>query len=304
MKKEFYTLDVFTNQPFCGNQLAVFPSAEGLNAEIMQKIAIEFKFSETVFVFPSDDQKSDFELRIFTPGGEIPFAGHPTIGTAFLLAKIGKINLLNPESKIYLKEKVGNIPITIYSQNNQPISVELTAPNPPEFYHEIPSLSELAEVISLTENQLTVDQFSPQVVSCGLPFLLIPIIDIKALANAKINLSAWEKTLSNFTAPHVYLFCKIDKNRWRVRMFAPALNITEDPATGSAATSFSAYLAQKQAIKDGTWQWEIEQGIEMGRASEIKITAVKKDGQISKITVGGECVLITEGILNLSTGLG
>jgi trans-2,3-dihydro-3-hydroxyanthranilate isomerase len=265
----------------------------------MEKIAIEFNFSETVFVFPSDDQKSDFQLRIFTPGGEIPFAGHPTIGTAFLLAKIGKINLLNPETKIYLKEIVGNIPVSIYSQNNQPISAELTAPKPPEFYPEIPSLSELAEVISLAENQLTVDEFSPQAVSCGLPFLLIPIIDVKALANAKINLSAWEKTLSNFTAPHVYLFCEIDKNRWRVRMFAPALNIAEDPATGSAATAFSAYLAQKQGIKDGIWQWQIEQGIEMGRASEIKITAVKKDGQISKITVGGECVLITEGILSL-----
>lgn len=297
MKKQFYTIDVFTQQVFCGNQLAVFPSAEGLETETMQKIAIEFNFSETVFVFPCEDEKAHFKVRIFTPGGEIPFAGHPTIGTAFLLAKIGKIPLSDTQTNIYLQEGVGNVPVTIYSQNNQPISAELTAPNPPEFYAQIPNLSSLAEVLSLTDKDLIVNNFSPQAVSCGLPFLLIPVNDLNALSSAKINQSAWQKTLSNFFAPHVYPFCATGGNKWRVRMFAPALNIPEDPATGSAATAFAAYLANKETVTDGNWQWEIEQGIEMGRASKIMAIAEKKGGQISKITVGGECVIITEGML-------
>lgn len=299
MNKEFYTLDVFTQQPFCGNQLAVFPSAEGLTSETMQKIAIEFNFSETVFVMPSENHQADFKLRIFTPGGEIPFAGHPTIGTAFLLAKIGKIPLTENPTQTYLQEGIGNVPVKIYSNNNQPISAELTAPNPPEFYPEIPPISALAEVLSLSETEITVTDFPPQAVSCGLPFLIIPVINTQALARAKINQLAWQKTLSNFIAPHVYPCCNKDENQWRVRMFAPALNITEDPATGSAATAFSAYLANRENIPDGNWQWQIEQGIEMGRASKILASAEKKAGQISKITVGGESILITVGQLIL-----
>lgn len=298
MKYQFYTLDVFTNQPFTGNQLAVFPQASGLSTEVMQKIAIEFNFSETVFVFPSSNLEADYQLRIFTPGGEIPFAGHPTIGTAFLLGHFGMVSLTSPVTTTILEEKVGLIPVNIYIENGIPISSELTAPNPPEFFPNIPSKKALAEVLSLSETDLHPD-FTPQGVSCGLPFMIIPLNSLTALSEAKINLSHWEKTLKNTIFPHVYPCYPINENHWRVRMFAPALNIAEDPATGSAATAFAGYLAQFQPDINGTWEWIIEQGIEMGRNSQITAIATKQEGIIKDIKVKGESVIVTEGYLHL-----
>lgn len=298
MKYQFYTLDVFTNQPFAGNQLAVFPHSEGLSSDIMRKIAVEFNFSETVFVFPASNSQADYQVRIFTPGGEIPFAGHPTIGTAFLLAHLGMVTLKSSATQIILEEKVGLVPVNIYTDNGIVKSSELTAPNPPEFFHNIPSKKTLAEVLSLSETDLHSD-FSPQAVSCGLPFMIIPLNSQKALSEAKINLSHWEKTLRNTLFPHVYPCYPVSKNLWRVRMFAPALNIIEDPATGSAATAFAAYLAQSQQETDGSWQWLIEQGIEIERNSKITAIATKQKGIIKDIKVKGECVIITEGYLHL-----
>lgn len=304
MQKKFYTLDVFTSEPFGGNQLAVFPSAEGLNDDMMQKIAQEFNFSETVFVFSAPNKPSEsqgdslcWEIRIFTPGGEIPFAGHPTIGTGFLLAHINNINLSSQPVTIYLLEKAGKVPVILTPRNNNNILVELIAPNPPQFYSELPPLNILAEVLSLNIEDIEIDEFFPQAVDCGLPFLLIPVRNISCLGKIKLNQSVWEKYLKNFIAPHLYPFCSLADNKWRVRMFAPALNIMEDPATGSAATAFSAYLAQKKVNPDGIWQWDIEQGIEIGRKSQIKGTAFKNNGKISKIKVGGESVIVTEGLL-------
>jgi trans-2,3-dihydro-3-hydroxyanthranilate isomerase len=292
----FYTLDVFTNKPFSGNQLAVFPHVQELSSAKMQKIAIEFNFSETVFVFPPSNPQANFDVRIFTPGGEIPFAGHPTIGTAFLLAYLGMVDLTGDTTEIILHEGVGNVPVTIYSQYNEPIATELKAANPPEFFADIPSKKALGSVLSLSEKDLS-DKYTPQAVSCGLPFLIIPLKSLSALTMAQINLTAWQKTLSDYIAPHVYPCYQVDEFQWRVRMFAPALNIAEDPATGSAATAFSAYLATYQPENNGHWQWLIEQGMEINRPSKIIAMASKKDNKITEIKVRGESVIITEGIL-------
>ncbi|AFZ47757.1 phenazine biosynthesis protein PhzF family [Cyanobacterium stanieri PCC 7202] len=293
---KFYTLDVFTNQLFSGNQLAVFPEVEDLSDEVMQKIAIEFNFSETVFVFT--DSKADFRLRIFTPGGEIPFAGHPTIGTAFLLAKLGKFDLNSEQREIILREGVGDVPVTIFREQGDKIWTQLQAPSTPEFYLDCPSREDLAQVLSLGIDDLMVDDFVPMGASCGLPFLLIPLRDRDALGRAKVDLGVWERVLKDFWSPHVYLFVPTGKDSFQVRMFAPALNITEDPATGSAATAFAGYLA-KYKHGDGCWCWTIEQGLEMGRPSRIKAIALKRNNIIEEIKVGGESVIVTEGILNL-----
>lgn len=294
---KFYTLDVFTNQPFSGNQLAVFPhNSEELSSEMMEKIAKEFNFSETVFVFPPSNPQANFDVRIFTPGGEIPFAGHPIIGTAFLLAYLTIVDLTDDTTEIIFHVGVGNVPVTIYRKYNEVIATELIAPNPPEFFTDIPSKSALAEVLSLSETDLS-DKYTPQAVSCGLPFLIIPLNSLSALSKAQINLTSWQKTLSNHIAPHVYPCYQVDEFQWRVRMFAPSLNITEDPATGSAATAFAAYLATYQPAKNGNWQWLIEQGFEINRPSKIIAIASKKENQITQIKVRGESVIITEGIL-------
>lgn len=293
---KFYTLDVFTNQVFSGNQLAVFPEGEGLSDEIMQKIAIEFNFSETVFVF--NDERADFRLRIFTPGGEIPFAGHPTIGTAFLLAKLDKVDLNSEQGEIIFQEGVGDVPVTIFQDGEDKIWTQLKAPSAPDFYLDCPSQQDLAKVLSLGVDDLRVDNFAPMGASCGLPFLLIPLRDRDALGRVKIDLGAWERILKDFWSPHVYPFVQTGKDSFQVRMFAPALNISEDPATGSAATAFAGYLA-KYKDGDGCWSWNIEQGLEMGRPSRIKAIALKRNNIIEEIKVGGESVIVTEGFLNL-----
>ncbi|WP_017293863.1 PhzF family phenazine biosynthesis protein [Geminocystis herdmanii] len=293
---KFYTLDVFTDKPFTGNQLAVFPHSEGLSSKTMRKIAREFNFSETVFVFPPSNPQANFDLRIFTPAGEIPFAGHPTIGTAFLLAYLGMVHLTDDTTEIILHEGVGNVPVTIYSQYNEALATELSAPNPPEFYPDIPSKLALAEVLSLSEADLS-DKYTPQGVSCGLPFLIIPLNSLSALKKAQLNLIHWQKTLSNHIAPHIYPCYQVEEFQWQVRMFAPSLNISEDPATGSAATAFAGYLATYQPEKDGNWQWLIEQGLEINRPSKIIASASKQDHQITQIKVRGESVVITEGVL-------
>ena len=299
MKYKFYTLDVFTNKSFCGNQLAVFPSAEGLDQETMQKIAIEFNFSETVFVFPAANETMNFTLRIFTPGGEIPFAGHPTIGTAYLLGYLNMIELKGNSQEIILGERVGNVPVTIEAKNGNPLFTALKAPNPPEFLADVPSLDDLAQVLSLSVTDFH-PHYLPQAVSCGLPFLIIPLNSLSALSQAKINLTAWQKILSDYVAPHVYPCYQIDEFHWQVRMFAPALNITEDPATGSAATAFAGYLASYQDSADGTFEWYIDQGKEINRPSKIIAIATKKNNQITEISVKGESVIITEGNLFLN----
>lgn len=293
---KFYTLDVFTDKPFSGNPLAVFPHCEELSSQRMQNIAREFNFSETVFVFPPSNPEANFDLRIFTPGGEIPFAGHPTIGTAFLLAYLGMIHLTDDTTEIIFHELVGNIPVTIYSQYKEVIATELSASNPPEFYDDIPSKSALGEVLSLSEADLS-DRYTPQGVSCGLPFLIIPLNSLSALKKAQLNLTSWQRNLSNYIAPHVYPCYQMEEFRWQVRMFAPSLNISEDPATGSAATAFAGYLATYQPEKDGSWQWLIEQGLEINRPSKIIASASKKDNLITQIKVRGESVIITEGVL-------
>ena len=303
MSYSFYTLDVFTNQPFCGNQLAVFPQAGGLSPEQMAKIAIEFNFSETVFVFPPTDNTMEYGLRIFTPGGEIPFAGHPTIGTAYLLGYLGMVDISKESNLITLGEKVGNVPVTINAIDGKVISSTLQAPQPPEFYPEIPPLEDLAKVLSLSVDDLSATH-TPQAVSCGLPFLIIPLNSSEALSTCQINNEAWQKTLSHHIAPHVYSCYQIDEYHWRVRMFAPALNITEDPATGSAATAFAGYLASYESTADGHFSWLIEQGGEINRPSKIIATADKQNQEITQISVEGESVIITQGSLTSIISVG
>ncbi len=294
MRFDFYTLDVFANRVFCGNQLAVFPSAEGLDTETMAKIAREFNFSETAFVFPPVDRYADYLVRIFTPGGEIPFAGHPTIGSAFLLASLDK----SKATKLILEEKIGLVPVEVHRQGEKVIAAQLTTPSIPKFLEYLPPRETLAGTICLSQEDLH-PHFPPQAVASGLPFLIIPLASKSALAHARINYPLWQEILAPSPAPHIYPCVPLSDKQWQVRMFAPLLNIPEDPATGSAASAFGAYLAQLQPETDGTWEWQISQGVEMERPSQITVIATKQAGQIRDIKVRGECVIVSHGTFHL-----
>ncbi|HIK38674.1 MAG: PhzF family phenazine biosynthesis protein [Geminocystis sp.] len=294
MRFNFYTLDVFANKVFCGNQLAVFPDASGLKTEIMAKIAREFNFSETAFVFPPSHKNANYLVRIFTPAGEIPFAGHPTIGTAFLLAYLDKSN----STQLILEEQIGLVPVKIYRQGEQVIATELTTPSIPDFLYYVPPRETLAAILSLSQEDLH-PSFTAQAVSSGLPFLIVPLASTSALSRARINYPFWQEILAKSPAPHLYPCVPLSDRQWQVRMFAPLLSIKEDPATGSAAAALGAYLARLQPETDGRWEWQITQGVEMERPSKITVIATKQAGQTKDIRVKGECVIVSQGIFHL-----
>lgn len=294
----YYTADIFTDQPFGGNPLAVFPDAEGLSEEMMQKIAAEFNLSETVFVFPPQTPQGTKKLRIFTPKTELPFAGHPTVGTAYILAAIKAIPLVKEEFTVIFEEGVGLVPVKILLREGFPVYTELKAAKLPEFSDEIPPISEIASMLSLETTDLLTEEMSPQVVSCGVPFLFVPLRNKIALEQAKLNKTLWERVLKDKLGSSIYLFTEeveSSESHFCARMFAPAMGIEEDPATGSAAAAFGGYLGVRESLKTGKWVWVIKQGVEMGRPSILRVEADKQERKIQEIRVGGASVLMSQG---------
>ncbi|SFM15401.1 PhzF family phenazine biosynthesis protein [Pelosinus propionicus] len=302
MQYQYIKADVFTDILFSGNQLAVFPNAEGLDDKTMQLIAREFNLSETVFVFPPANRNNTRKLRIFTPGTELPFAGHPTIGTAFILAVTGEIPLRGEITEIVFEEGVGDINVSITSKDGNPSFSQLSAGMLPKFGPAAPAVEEIAKVLSLSVSDITSTEHSPQAISCGVPFLFVPVNDLQAIKRAKVNLSEWERVLSNYWAPHLYIFTtqtERPESSFHARMFAPAMGIAEDPATGAAATAFAGYLGSRIAEGNTTYTCTIEQGFEMDRSSLIQVTLHKEDNRVTSIKVGGMSVLVGQGFIHV-----
>lgn len=298
----FYTADVFTSEMFGGNQLAVFPSADGLDARPMQAIARELNLSETVFVFPPENSANARKLRIFTPGAELPFAGHPTIGTAFVLASIGEVALAGARTRIVFEEGVGPVPVTIETRNGLPTYCELTSARLPEFGPPPPPIEEIAAVLSLRPDQIRSDTCSPRPVSCGVPFFFVPLRDRSALEQARPDLAVWERSFSSWWAPHLYPFVETGGSEGvdiRARMFGPALGIPEDPATGSAAAALAGYLAALRPSGSATLRWVVDQGVEMGRPSRLYVECDRDGERIEAVRVGGASVMVAEARLTV-----
>ena len=312
MPYQFHTVDVFTDTQFGGNQLAVLPDARGLTVEQMQSITREFNFSETVFVFPPENPSNTRRLRIFTPGSELPFAGHPTVGTAFVLAATGDISLAGDETRIVLEEGIGPVPVLIKSKQGEPFFSELSAAKMPERGREKYDVETIARVLSLSSDDIdTSGPYSIEGYSAGVPFVFVPIRSLAALGKARANLDAWEKALKGSWSPDLYMFCEREESASRngvsngdavlqVRMFAPLLGVPEDPATGSAGAAFAGYLAGRSSRRDGTLRYTLHQGIEMGRPSKLMVESDLVDGQVRAVRVGGASVLVSSGTLHLS----
>jgi trans-2,3-dihydro-3-hydroxyanthranilate isomerase len=296
---QFYTADVFTDTQFGGNQLAVLPDARGLTTEQMAAIAREFNYSESTFVFPPEDPKHTRRVRIFTPGGEVPFAGHPTVGTAHVLAAIGEVTLTGAETRIVLEENVGPVPVVIRARDGKPEFAQFSVAMLPRVSKSPVSRETLASMLSLDTNDLLDGDYAPQGVSCGLPFLLVPLRDRKAVARSRLRLEPWEQSLKGKEHEMVMVFAA-DGERpgsdMHARMYGPSVNVIEDPATGSACACLAGYLAAR-APRDGTLRWVVEQGFEMGRPSIIHIEADKANGNITAVRVGGNTVLVAKGEL-------
>jgi trans-2,3-dihydro-3-hydroxyanthranilate isomerase len=306
---EYHIADVFTDKPFGGNQLAVLTDARGLSTEQMQAIAREFNFSETTFVLPSENAKNTRKVRIFTPAAELPFAGHPTVGTAHVLAETGAIKLDGDETRIVFEEGVGEVPVLIKSRNGKPYFAQLTAARIPERHSSPTSVEVLAQVLSLEAGDIISDSaLMPEAASVGLPFFFIPLKSLDALARSQVRKDVWERALKGQWATEMFLFVETPESsaregirngdgEFRARMYAPALGVGEDPATGSAAAAFGGYLAARTEKRDGTLTWHIDQGVEMGRPSHLEVEVDVADGEVNSVRVGGASVLISSGRL-------
>jgi trans-2,3-dihydro-3-hydroxyanthranilate isomerase len=302
MNARYLTADVFTDRKFGGNQLAVFPDARQIKSDLMPRIAQEFNYSETTFVLPPDDPSHTAKVRIFTPGGELQFAGHPTVGTAHVLASIGIIKLTGDETRIVLEEGVGPVPVMIRGKNGRPDFVQLTAAKLPETGPPPPSSSTLAAMLSLQNGDVLEGPMNAEAVSCGTPFLFVPVRDRAAVGRARIKLDLWESALAGYVTKEVFVFAmdaEHPDNDVRARMFAPSIGVAEDPATGSACVALAGYLAARDARTQGTLRWIVEQGFEMGRPSILEIEADKKAGAVTAVRVGGRTVLVCDGTMEL-----
>jgi trans-2,3-dihydro-3-hydroxyanthranilate isomerase len=304
MSYAFHIADVFTDHVYGGNQLAVLPDARGLDDEQMQSIAREFNFSETVFVFPPRESANTRRVRIFTPQKELPFAGHPTVGCAFVLATIGEFGLNGDEQCIVLEEGVGPVPVSIRAQNGKPVFTQLTSAKLPEIKDPPPPPEVLCEVLSLEPSHIVADDMlEPEAVSCGVPYLFIPIKKPEMLSWVKVDSLKWEQALRDYWAPEMYVYSTEDWSNIfegghiRSRMFAPGLGIGEDPATGSAGAALAGFLALRSEMRDGTLRWTVDQGVEMGRPSRLELEVDRKRGQLAAIRVGGASVLVSSGTL-------
>ncbi len=292
MRYRYYTCDVFTNERFGGNPLAVLPQAEGLGDAQMLQIAREFNFSETSFVFPPAAGHTR-KVRIFTPTGEIPFAGHPNIGTAFALAGAGEFGELGRSTTVTFEEKAGTVAVTIESENGRPTRCELSAPAPLSIGKSVP-VREVAGWLSLSPDDIATDTHPPLEASVGLGFVFAELSGREALERIRVDASRLA-LLGEEAATHVYVRSN-DEFDLRARCFVP---IGEDPATGSANCTLAALLAHYDPKPTGEFRSRIAQGVEMGRPSVLEARVEKRDGEVVSAWIGGSSVLVSEGVLYL-----
>jgi trans-2,3-dihydro-3-hydroxyanthranilate isomerase len=298
----YFTLDVFTDERFGGNPLAVVLDARGLTSAQMLQITREFNYSETTFVLPAEDAGTTRRVRIFTPGGEVPFAGHPTIGTAIALILSGDVEASGEHVRVVLGENVGPVPVTVRLKDGVPEWAQLSTARLPE---EQPPMDRAvaAELLGLSITELVAtDSHAPAATSCGLPFLIVPLSSRAAVARARINETVFARHLRGTACAMVMVFCTVDDVPGvdlHCRVFCPDDGVPEDPATGSANAALGGYLAARTP-RSGTLRWVAQQGIEMGRPSRLEIEADKNpDGAITAVRVGGAAVLMTEGRLRV-----
>lgn len=298
----YLTVDVFTNQKISGNQLAVFPDARSIPEQFMQSIAREFNFSETIFFLPTADP-AVFNVRIFTPYRELPFAGHPTIGGAYVCYLLQCQQGGSPPASLVLQEGVGPVKVDFHFENGKLHLIQLTVAQLPSFEQIDAKASQLAEMLGILPDDLQMDEiYFPEVVSCGVPFFFIPVKNRDILQKIALNEAAWKKHFPGESTSKAFVFALDPEHKAhdaRARMFAPMLGVPEDPATGSAASAFGGYLAKRKAQSEGSMSWKLEQGYEMGRPSLLQVDVQKENGVITEVKVGGQAVLISEGIFYL-----
>lgn len=301
-KYNYHLVDVFTDRQFGGNQLAVFTDGRGLSTELMQAIAKELNLAESTFVLPPEDPRSDFRVRIFTPGAEMRMAGHPTVGTAFVLAREGLVDASKAETRIHFHENVGIIPVDLKFKDGAPDVIMMTQPLP-EFGPRFPDRQTIADLLSVDIEAIDAD-LPIEVVSCGVPFLYVPLRSLQAVRSIRFRLDVLDRALKDFPVHEVFVFAREVENEGSTvhsRMFAPGLGVGEDPGTGAASGPLGSYLVRYGLVPPApTVKILSEQGIEIGRPSFIQIEIDQEGGSITGVRVGGRCASVGGGYIEIS----
>lgn len=302
MKLSFHTLDVFTTRRFCGNPLAVVLDADDLSADQMQRIAREFNLSETIFVTKPSDPANTASVRIFLPRAEIPFAGHPTVGCAILLAERKYKPGCSFETLIRLEEVAGLVPVKV-SRIGEVARAQFTAPVLPlRLDVALPSPEAAARALGLAVADIGFDGHAISALQGGLRFLFVPVASLQALAGSRVIEPHWSSIVESIGTSGAYLYARGGENAktsFRARLYAPTDGIPEDPATGSATAVLAAQLLAAEKLRDGTHAWPLEQGYDMGRPSDLHLEADVKDGKLTAARVAGHAVEVMRGTLEI-----
>jgi trans-2,3-dihydro-3-hydroxyanthranilate isomerase len=301
MQVKFVTVDVFTDQQFGGNPLAVVTDGSKLSTRQMQAIAAEFNLAETTFVLPSERPENTAKVRIFTPRAELPFAGHPNVGTAYLLGRLGECHGRPIQGDtLQFEEIAGLVRIELWREASAIIGARLAAPQPLAVIEDVePEV--IAEACAISAADIEMRNHRPCIASCGMRFVLAELKGLRALAAAQPCTDAFARHLpmDRVTGIHLYVWHSSGGADIQSRMFAPLYGVPEDPATGSANVALIGLLAQLRSELDLHLEKTITQGIEMGRPSRLTASAHKSAGRVTATYIGGRCVPMMEGVLDL-----
>ncbi len=299
MRLDYHVLDVFTDKRFGGNPLAVVLDADALDGGRMQVIAREFNLSETVFVLTPQNKAHTARVRIFTPTAELPFAGHPTVGTAALLAQIKSSAPPGPgDALVVLEEGIGTVRVGVRLRAGAAPFAEFDAPKLPEEGGTLPSAEHLAVVLSLIPGEIGFENHKPTRFSAGHSVAFVPVASLEAIAKARVASHHWETVLKGKGLLGTFLYCRQTEHTassFHARFFGPDFGVPEDPATGSAAVGFGGVIHRFDGLPDGLHKRVIEQGFEMGRPSLISLSLEVERGKLHTVRIGGHAVRVAEG---------
>jgi len=299
MQLQFHILDVFTDRRFTGNPLAVVLDADRLDGVRMQSIAREFNLSETVFVLTPQQAAHTARVRIFTPAAEMPFAGHPTVGTATLLAELKAPSARGQgDALVVLEEVIGIVRVGVRLRAGVAPYAEFDAPKLPEDVGAAPPADELAAALGLIPAEIGFENHRPTRFSAGNSFVFVPVASLEAIGKAQVAPQHWATVMRRQGHTGAFLYCRQTVHKtaaFHARMFAPDSGVPEDPATGSAAAAFAGVVHRFDPVPDGLHKRAIEQGYEMGRASLIDLCLQVQGGKLAAVRIGGHAVRVAEG---------
>ena len=303
MKYTYYIADVFTRQIFNGAQIAVFPNADGLSNQQMQLVARELNLTETVFVFHSGSEGTTRKMRIFSPLGEIDFAGHPIIAAAFVLGSCGDIVLTEAITPVIFEQNIGPIDVNISADQGKPFFVQFSRKVSSIVDRFAPTDEELASFLSIQQSELDHKKYSPRLVSCGVPYLIVPVWSYESVRHAKFNYSAWSQSIAPQTAAQeILLFAPktpfVDSD-FNARLLGPRIGLHEDPPIGSAMPAFASYLCSFEHTRKGTHTFAVDRGDAHNRRSVLNLEMDHKGLEQLALRVGGEAVMVAEGMMTI-----